>query len=210
MDNCVIFGGYTDELDEGIVDFIDDNTYIICADKGYYSCLKLGLVPDLIVGDFDSSNKPETNIETIVLPVKKDDTDLHFAVKTAISRGYKKIILSSVTGGRLDQTTASFFTMNYAFSKGVKIQIYDLSTKVFLTDSSVSIKRPDYTSYFSVFPFGCEMAEGVSISGAEYNLNKVTLKSDFPIGVSNCFKENCITVSVCKGKLLIMIIKENI
>ncbi len=38
-------------------------------------------------GDFDSHEKPETDRETIVLPVKKDDTDTVFAAKEAMRRG---------------------------------------------------------------------------------------------------------------------------
>lgn len=40
--------------------------------------------PNLIVGDFDSHENPHLDIETIVLPCEKDDTDTVFAVKEAI------------------------------------------------------------------------------------------------------------------------------
>lgn len=51
-------------------------------------CKKLGIKPDLIIGDFDSSDVPDTDIKTIILPVRKDDTDTFFAVKYAIKQGF--------------------------------------------------------------------------------------------------------------------------
>ena len=32
--------------------------YVICADAGYETALKVGVKPDLIVGDFDSAKEP--------------------------------------------------------------------------------------------------------------------------------------------------------
>lgn len=40
--------------------------------------------PGLIVGDFDSHDNPLLDVETIVLPCEKDDTDTVFAVKEAL------------------------------------------------------------------------------------------------------------------------------
>lgn len=39
------------------------------------------------MGDFDSHNNPNLDVETIVLPCEKDDTDTVFAVKEALKRG---------------------------------------------------------------------------------------------------------------------------
>ena len=55
----------------------------------------------------------------------------------------------------------------------------------------------------SVFAFG-SAAEGVSIKGAKYEACQVTLTPDFPLGVSNSFIGNEVTVSVARGALLIM------
>ena len=48
-----------------------DGRFIIGADSGYQKCVKLNIKPNLIIGDFDSSTKPDTDIETIVLPVER-------------------------------------------------------------------------------------------------------------------------------------------
>ena len=54
--------------------------------------------PTLIVGDFDSHCNPHLDVETIVLPCEKDDTDTVFAVKTMVQRGYDDFLLIGVIG----------------------------------------------------------------------------------------------------------------
>ena len=39
---------------------INDNDFIICADGGYNHAEKMGIVPDVLIGDFDSA---ELNIQ---------------------------------------------------------------------------------------------------------------------------------------------------
>ena len=78
-----------------------DDFYIFC-DAGLKHCKKLKVKPDLIVGDFDSIKKPSTNIETIVLPVEKDDTDTFFAVKEALKRGFTNFLLLGCIGERFN------------------------------------------------------------------------------------------------------------
>ena len=107
----IIFGGQIGEIDPKILNQISKDDFIICADKGYEFALKNKITPNLIVGDFDSAPFPNNaGCEIIKLPVKKDDTDLNFAVKVALERGFKSFILCGVTGGRLDQTAATIFT----------------------------------------------------------------------------------------------------
>ena len=54
---------------------------VIAADAGYQTCRKLGIEPDLVLGDFDSMPVPEHAEEIIRLPVEKDDTDTIAAVR---------------------------------------------------------------------------------------------------------------------------------
>ena len=64
---------------------------LIAADGGLELFVRLGLSPDLIVGDFDSV-KPETlerftAVETIRYPREKDATDGELALRAALDRG---------------------------------------------------------------------------------------------------------------------------
>ncbi len=48
---------------------------VIAADAGYEICLKEGLQPDLLLGDFDSMEAPADFPHILRAPVEKDDTD---------------------------------------------------------------------------------------------------------------------------------------
>lgn len=206
---CIIFGGQLGETEPEITSLICPGDFIICADRGYEYATSLGIKPDLIVGDFDSSDQPDTDIPTIVLPEHKDDTDLHFAACEGIRRGFDSFLLTGVTGGRQDQTAASVFTLNYLVSLGKSAEIVDRHTRMFITERSVTLQRPAYPCWLSVFPLDGQ-AEGVSISGAEYPLSGARLTNDYPIGVSNRFADDSVTVSVKSGRLLVMIVREEI
>ena len=84
----------------------------------------------------------------------------------------------------------------------------DKSTTVFVVDSVLTIKKPEYDCYFSVFSL-CKVCKGVSISGSEYQLRNETISDTFPIGVSNEFKIDKVSISVKKGKLLVLIVKKD-
>lgn len=74
--------------------------------------------PALIVGDFDSHCNPHLDVETIVLPCEKDDTDTVFAVKTMVQRGYDDFLLIGVIGARLDHTLGNVSILLYLDSLG--------------------------------------------------------------------------------------------
>ena len=84
MTRCVIVGNATIAEPARIREYIKADDFIVCCDGGYRYMDELGTEPSLIVGDFDSSEKPETDAEIIVLPREKDDTDSFYAVKEAM------------------------------------------------------------------------------------------------------------------------------
>lgn len=86
MNKCVIIGGADIGNYERARSFINDGDYVIYCDCGLRHMEPLGVKPSLIIGDFDSYSDPGIDVETIVLPVAKDDTDTVYAVKTGIGR----------------------------------------------------------------------------------------------------------------------------
>ena len=96
MKRCVIVGGADISNYCRINGIITGEDYIIFCDSGLKHMQKLSVKPSLIVGDFDSHENPQLDIETIVLPCEKDDTDTVFAVKEAIRRGLTDFLLIGV------------------------------------------------------------------------------------------------------------------
>ena len=70
---------------------------MIAVDGGYDTCRKYDIVPDLIVGDFDSvqeSDMPQiaeiakfAPDHVVVLPTEKDDTDMLAAIRIGLGEG---------------------------------------------------------------------------------------------------------------------------
>ena len=77
---CVIFGA--GEYYAG-TPVVPAGAYVIAADGGLDHTRQLGIVPDVVVGDFDSleGRPPRTDVRTIALPALKDDPDMLSALK---------------------------------------------------------------------------------------------------------------------------------
>ena len=184
---------------------IKKDDYIICADGGIRHIKALGLTPDVIIGDFDSSENTDEFKNKIVYPVKKDDTDLALAIDYASEKGFTRCVAIGCLGGRLDHTLANIHLLKYAFIKNIRLELIDENTKVFLICNKEEIKNEGY-KYVSVFPFG-DYAKGISYKGLEYPLTDATLKAGIPLGVSNSFKEETAEIK-CEEGLLIVILSE--
>lgn len=209
LKRVIIFGGNISEINPEICTEIKDTDVVICADAGYKFALNNNIKPDLIVGDFDSAPCPDIfSCEIIKLPTHKNQTDLQFAVDLALERRYTDFILSGVTGGRLDHTIATISTLMYLSEKANSCSIWDLNSKLFIVDNSITIQKPEYECYFSVFSL-TDISTGVFIKGAEYPLQNAMLVNYFPLGVSNEFKEENIEIGLETGKLLLMIVKKD-
>ena len=176
--------------------------YVIAADGGYLHCREAGLVPDLLLGDFDSLDALPGDIDVERFPVDKDDTDSMLAMKLGLEKGYRTFHLYGGTGGRMDHTLANLQGLAYLARQGARGYLYDASY-VFtaLWNSSLDLPARE-EGIFSVFALG-ETARGVSILGGRYPLEGGELSPFFPLGVSNHFEGRPVRVSVEKGCLLV-------
>jgi len=177
---------------------------VIAADAGYRICQEAGVVPDVVLGDFDSMDVPDTAARTVRLPVEKDDTDTLAAVKLGLERGCDHFLLYGGTGGkRLDHTLANLQTLLYLRRHGAQGFLYDrdfLWTAI--EDESLTVERTVEWGLLSVFCLG-DRAEGVNETGVQYPLRDAVVTNSFPIGVSNHILEERAEVSVRDGALLI-------
>lgn len=176
----IITGGYIN------FERIDINSnkydYIVAADSGYISAQKLGIIPDIIIGDFDSADFPETSIETIVLPAEKDDTDTMLACNLAIKQGCKHLTIVGGTGGRADHFLSNVFSLESFKDKGIDSVLTDGDNEITVlkNETVVIVNSNKYLSLFSVGE--CT----VSLSGCKYPLTNHLLTGKNPsFAVSN-------------------------
>ena len=103
----VCAGGPVSEMAD-LTAFTTEDTVFIGADRGALHLLEKGIVPREAVGDFDSVTKSEyARIENAVATIgqfqaEKDETDTELAIERALAYNPEQIILTGVTGGRLD------------------------------------------------------------------------------------------------------------
>ena len=203
MSRCVIVGGADiNRYDRVKAKLLKDDFYIFC-DSGLKHRSSLGVEADLIVGDFDSYDKPDTKVEIIELPRVKDDTDTVYAVKEALRRGYKDFLIVGCTGGRLDHTLGNVAILKMLDMNGASgVIIDDYSEIELLKDEVKSV--PDAFSYFSLINIYGD-AKGINIANAKYPLEDAVITTDYQYGISNeVIKGSEAYVSVKEGEMLLI------
>lgn len=206
MSRCVIIGGADIGNYEHIRSRLCKDDFVVYCDSGLKHMEALQAKPNLIVGDFDSHENPHLNVETIVLPCEKDDTDTVFAVKEAVKRGFDDFLLIGVVGARLDHTLGNVSILLYLHTLGKKAMILDdYSEMEIVSEQPVSI--PDSYAYFSLLNIsGC--AKGITIQGAKYPLESGEITCEYQYGISNeVLPGQTAKVIVRSGKLLLIKIR---
>lgn len=202
MEKCIIIGNAEIKNYKIIKKYINDGFAIYC-DGGLKHEKALSKKPDLIIGDFDSYKKPETDTETIVLPCEKDDTDTFFAVKEAIKRGFCEFVLIGVAGGRLDHTLGNISLLLYLYENGKKAEIIDDYSVITVVDNNPQYISDDFM-YFSLNSINGD-AKGVNIENAKYPLKDAEIKASSAVCVSNeVIKGKTAKVYIKQGKMLLV------
>ena len=202
MKRCFIFAAGTYY---GLRERPQTGDLVLAADAGYLACRQAGITPDLLLGDFDSMDQPADFDHVCRVPVEKDDTDTMLAVKQALQRGYERLLLVGMLGGRLDHTLANIQTLVYAVEHGAAAQIIDSSCYITVIKGGQTAQIPYQQGFhFSVFCHS-DCASGVCIRHAKYELEAAQITNGFPIGVSNSFLEGQpAQISVKQGILVIL------
>ena len=196
MSACFIFGALQIEK---LPYLPRKDDFIIAADKGLLTLGKLGIKPDVIIGDFDSLGfVPDGNV--IKLPVRKDKTDVGYAADLAFDKGFREFFIYGAFGGLADHTVANIqIAANVSAKGGRAYLIGDKQTAVCVTNGGINLCGK---GRLSVFAFGGK-ATGVTIKDAEYTVENAELSPLFPLGVSNRQKGGA-AISVKSGTLLII------
>ncbi len=203
----VVSGAPRDDL-MFIKEHIDPDSFIIAADSGYLKCKELGIRPDEIIGDFDSSARPDMEMCTdrVFLDVEKAHTDTFAAVRGAVFRGYKEIEIFGAIGSRVDHTYSNILCLDFCRKHGVKCTILNRNNRISLIEGEGKVYR-DY-QWFSLFAFLGD-CKGVKIDGAHYGAGFYGADSlDFAVGdqfgQSNYVEGEFATVT-CESGILLLI-----
>ena len=204
---CVIVGSAPLGGDS-IRRLLRQDDFVIFCDGGLAHSGELDRSPDLIVGDFDSYRNPGLDVETIVLPRAKDDTDTVFAVKEALRRGFGEFLLVGVTGGRIDHTLANLSILLMLDTLGKPAKIVDSYSEI-----EVVSGHPAYIDgsfpYFSLLNIS-GVARDITVENAKFPLSGAEINCDYQYGVSNEVLPGLVAkVTVGEGRLLLVKVRRD-
>lgn len=188
--------------------------YFIVVDNGLRVAEEIGIIPDYIVGDFDSisplllykyENQKDISIRRF-LP-EKDFTDTYAAIDIAIEHGSFSIHILGGTGSRLDHTIANILMLQMALEKGVEAIISSENNRIRLLGRKcrkITINKENY-KYVSLIPL-TPVVTNITTVGMKYNIQKHNMYMDKEIsrGVSNEILENEGEISIDEGTLIVI------
>ncbi len=202
MKRCVIVGGADIYNYEYIKHCLQNDDFFVFCDSGLKHLESLQVKPNLIVGDFDSHDNPHLDVETIVLPCEKDDTDTVFAMKEALKRGYEEFLLIGVIGARLDHTLGNVSILLYLDALGKNGKIIDDYSEMEIVSKEPAYIEDSY-AFFSLLNI-TGTAKDITIENAKYPLNHAEITCEFQYGISNEVLSGKIAkITIGEGKLLL-------
>ncbi|MCB7302790.1 thiamine diphosphokinase [Bariatricus massiliensis] len=212
MSKAVIISGGT--LDEGFAEKIlkeNEGACIIGVDRGVNYLYRHQIMPQYIVGDFDSIDadiieyyRNETNVPIREYNPIKDASDTEIAIRLSITLGSREIYILGATGGRIDHLWANIQTLAVACKTGVKAYILDERNKVWVTDRPCELKKSEaYGPYLSIFPLDGEVYD-FNLTGTKWPLRHHILKPCDSLTVSNQFEDEKVKIDFPEGLLVIM------
>lgn len=209
--DCYIFTGGDKVNKNALTYFPSEKDFIIAADSGAEMLCESfpEIVPDIVLGDFDSSNLDElkkhfTKSDFYVLPREKDDTDTFYAIKTAIEKSPEKIVIVGGLGSRADHGLANIFSLIYIKNHNIKGYIDNGDNLIYLAENTGMhfYKSLCNKTYISLIPL--TDVKGLNISGFKYDVcNKDVLRSEIYTTSNELSSEHGV-ISFREGEALII------
>jgi thiamine pyrophosphokinase len=185
---------------------LTEKDFIVSADGGLRYIRSLNLIPQLVVGDFDSINRDDIeflnnyDVEILKSPTDKDQTDLEIALRELVKRDYKDILVIGALGGRIDQTLANFGLISTISNDDVRIEFDDGQEHIMLIRNSQLFygKKGDTVSLIPL----CSPAKGITTRGLRYSLTNESLLPDQTRGISNVMIGEIAEIKITSGTVL--------
>lgn len=175
---------------------IQKDDYVIGVDRAAYWLIRQGRVPDIAIGDFDSTTKKELKLikksirSVKQYPGEKDRTDMELAIRYAASLAPSEVFIFGATGTRLDHMLATLHLLD-------KHILIDNKNRIRLIGRGKTIIEKASYRYISVLPYTKSIT--VSLTGFKYNLAKKKVQKGSSLGISNELTGDKGTIHVFSG-----------
>ena len=176
--------------------------YFVCADGGANAAAKLGVKPDLIIGDLDSI-APETQRKFGFVTTRRiadqNSTDLEKALSWMVKQRFKRITVLGATGGRLDHFIGNLSALA-KFSRKASIVFVDKRGEWMYVGRSFKL---DAAVGLTVSLVPLSRCEGIATHGLKWELRNETLELGLRESTSNVVKSTPLSIRVRSGSLLL-------
>ena len=187
-----------------IAPLLREKPFIVCADGGANKSRRLGIRPDLIIGDFDSITSSTKKYFSRVPSIRlgsQDSTDLEKALDHLLKLDIRNADVLGATGGRPDHMLSNFSILK-KYRKKISLRFIDPYGTLQIIEGRYKLNLP-VGSLISLIPLG--RCDGITTIGLKYALSNETLELGVREGTSNEVLASPVTINVKKGCLLIFI-----
>jgi thiamine pyrophosphokinase len=200
----VVGGGGPPEVEAGALPL--ERALVVAADSGLDGARRLGLAPDLVVGDMDSveaaslAAAERAGVPVERHPAAKDATDLDLALDAALARGARRIVAVTGAGDRFDHALAVALSLAAPRLAGVAVEGWIGRARLWVVrDEAVLVGQPG--ALVSLLPVHGP-ARGITTEGLLYPLAGEDLAPGTTRGVSNEMTDPTATVVLRDGVLV--------
>jgi len=185
--------------------FLSQSSHVIAADGGTRHLFRLGVLPDVVIGDMDSLPAEvemwltEAGTEMIRYNSVKDETDLEIALLYA-KKFNEDIFLFGALGGRLDQMLANILLLAHPALSDCSITLVEQYERAWLLTGRMEFEG-QIGDTVSLIPLEGDV-EVKETTGLRWPLIDNVLSFGLARGVSNVMTAVLATVEVVSGKLL--------
>lgn len=194
---------------------------VLAADSGAQWLMECGIVPDVLLGDFDSISPAilealQQNGRTrwVRHRMDKDQTDMELCVEEAIRMGAGKVSLFSAIGTRMDHSLANFFLLFPFLQAGVEAWIVDDRNRVTMIGRTTMEKGPFRFQLarmdgfkVSLIALGSVVSE-VTTDGLLYDMRGRDLSFGSTLGVSNEFAAEQAEIRFRDGLMMVLLSRD--
>lgn len=193
MRNAVLFlhGKYA-AADLNFYKRLTRGKYLVAVNGGYSFFRKVGLTPDLLIGDFDSIGRmPRTlTARTTVVqhPAYKEKTDAELALDHCLSLGVQEIYMVQPSFGEPDQFVGNLMLLIRAAQlkrrmQGCSVHVINRRYQACALADGAGVISGGRGDVFSVVPISDQIT--LTLSGTEYDVTNLIIKRGESRGLRN-------------------------
>lgn len=200
---CVIICDGELPSKESITAELFDTGLLIAADGGALALENMDILPDIIIGDFDSYRPTGNEKAEVIEDPDQETNDLEKSLTYAERESADHIVVLGATGKRLDHTLKNLSVLLQFHSRFSHLVFKDRYSTMEIISSPFKRNFESGTS-LSLFPLSGTVEE-ITTKGLKYPLTRGTLKNGVQDGSSNQTVKKTVEIEFKKGDLLLLV-----